>query len=309
MNIKGLRAFYLVVTKGSLASAGEALCLSQPAVSRLISVLEAELKLNLFHRSRRSLQLTHEGKLFFQEAQRILEGFDEIPQIVNDIKQQSFRKLRIVAMPRLSPGLAAPVIARYTSKFPNVQLSVDTLSRRDMEKWLSTKRYDVALVTLPIKHDAIRTEPLYNIRAEVLLPSDHRLAQKSEIRAEDLQGERMISLFPGLLLRQQLDDIFHAAGIKMSYAIEAAASPVACQLVRNGAGITVIDRLSVQGMDMNGLCLRPLIPARSMPFGLLYLQGNEVSPLAQDFIKELKTYLLELQDQWGETLELLPSST
>nr|WP_281177132.1 LysR substrate-binding domain-containing protein [Marinobacterium profundum] len=299
-----MRAFSLVVTTGSLAAAARELCLSQPAVSRLISVLEGELKLILFSRNRRRLVLTEQGELFYREARRILEGFDEIPQIVAEIKHQEQRQLRIVAMPRLAAGLVAPVIARFCQRHPTVRCSVDTHSRRDMEKWLASKRYDIAIATLPVTHSAIVTETLYHIRAEVLLPETHSLAAQEQLCAADLVGERLVGLLPGLLLRQQVDDIFNAAGLEAQYQIETASSMVACQIVRSHGGITIIDRLAVQGMDLRGLTLRPLEPARFMPFGLLYLKENETSVLASQFIEQLKGYLAELEQAWGGSLML-----
>jgi len=64
MNIKALKAFRLIVINGSLATAAQSMHLSQPAVSRLISLLEHEAKLQLFYRTRRRLTLTPEGEAF-----------------------------------------------------------------------------------------------------------------------------------------------------------------------------------------------------------------------------------------------------
>ena len=73
MNIKALRAFRLVVSEGSVNAAAKALCLSQPAVSRLIALLESELKLTLFLRDGRRMVLTEQGAAFLQEAARPAE--------------------------------------------------------------------------------------------------------------------------------------------------------------------------------------------------------------------------------------------
>src|SRR3546814_5776780 len=86
MNLKSLRLFRLIVLHGSLASAAERLHLSQSAASRLIALLEDEIRLKLFTRARRRLLLTPEGELFFQEAEQILMGVDEIPLIAEDIR-------------------------------------------------------------------------------------------------------------------------------------------------------------------------------------------------------------------------------
>ncbi|WP_145975925.1 LysR family transcriptional regulator, partial [Ruegeria atlantica] len=66
MNIKALRAFRATLSEGTLVAASEILHLSQPAISRLISGLEAELGLTLFDRSGRNLTPTREGLAFYR---------------------------------------------------------------------------------------------------------------------------------------------------------------------------------------------------------------------------------------------------
>ncbi|MEP5091303.1 MAG: LysR family transcriptional regulator, partial [Paracoccaceae bacterium] len=105
MNIKSLRAFRATLSEGSLAAAGHVLHLSQPAVSRLISGLEGELRLDLFDRSGRNLTPTPEGLAFYREAGRILDNLDEIPNIAAEIRAGRTESLRIVAMPRVARAL------------------------------------------------------------------------------------------------------------------------------------------------------------------------------------------------------------
>ena len=102
MNIKALRAFRATVSEGSLAGAARVIHLSQPAVSRLISSLEGELRLALFHRTGRSLMPTKEALAFYREAGRILDNLDEIPKIAAEIKAGKTESLRVVAMPRIA---------------------------------------------------------------------------------------------------------------------------------------------------------------------------------------------------------------
>ena len=74
MNIKNLRAFVLVVEEGSLVAASEKMALSQPAVSRLINLLEVDFGARLFFRDQRSLVPTPEAELFYPEARRVVSS-------------------------------------------------------------------------------------------------------------------------------------------------------------------------------------------------------------------------------------------
>src|SRR3546814_19982826 len=79
MNIRALQAFRLVVSEGSVAGAARAMHISQPAVSRLVALLEAEFRLTLFRRRRPRLVLTHEGPAFLLPAIRPLATPHALP--------------------------------------------------------------------------------------------------------------------------------------------------------------------------------------------------------------------------------------
>lgn len=286
MNIKGLRAFRLVVDKGSLAAAAEELHLSQPAVSRLLAIVETETGLNLFNRTRRKLALTREGEEFFKESAHILSGFDEIPLIAESIRTKSHRNFRLVTAPRIGQGLASPAIALMRKENPHIQCRIDILGRFELEGRAGTRRYDLGLVSLPVSNSyvSIVNEPLFRLRMEVLMPEEHRLAAQDSVSAADLAGEDMLGLHPELLWRQQVDDFFRSGGVKVNYAVETSSSLMACQLVGDGAGITILDRICAEAIDTTGLVLRPLKPERWISFGYVHQRDHELSSNALIFL-------------------------
>lgn len=288
MNIKALRAFRLTLSEGSLAGASEKLHLSQPAVSRLISTLEGELKLTLFHRTGRRLKPTSEALAFYKEAGRILDNLDQIPRIAAEIRSGKSESLRIVVMPRIAYPLVAPVVTQFLATDSNVRISVDVQSRQESYKWVSGREYDFGIGALPIEDTNIQTEVLLRARAQALIPNSHPLASKAEITAEDLIKEPIITLTPGLLLRRQVDDFFQSAGLTPSYACEISASMFAGQLVEEGAGITIADSLSAAAVDKSKVTLRPLVPEKWMSFGLLLPRQREQSDSVDRLINLLK---------------------
>lgn len=288
MNIKALRAFRAVVTEGSVIAASRALNLSQPAVSRLLALLEAELRLTLFHRVRRRLVLTDEGRAFLREAGRILANLDEIPRIADEIRASRVKRLRVVSMPRAALSVVCPAVARIAREHPDIEVSLDLRTRRDLELWIGGKEYDIGFGNVPVLHHSVRSVPLVRARLEMLLPADHPLAERDRLTVEDLAGEEIIAQFPGLLLRKQMDELFHACEMHIPYRLQTSSSQMASHLVANGAGMTIIDRLSAATIDPRKVVLRRLDPERWVSFGVILPKNEEADPLATLMIDYLR---------------------
>jgi DNA-binding transcriptional LysR family regulator len=240
--------------------------------------------------------LTEEGEAFLHEAGRILANLEEIPRIASEIRDSKTRRLRIVTMPRVALSLVCPSVARFSSSYPDVHVSVDLRARRDLEQWLVGKEYDIGFGGLPVAHQAVRGEPLLKVRLQVLLPKSHRLARRKEISVEDIADEPMIAQFPGLLLRQQVDEVFDSRGLKPTYRLTTSSSQIASKLVSDGAGITLVDRLSAETVDRDKVAMRPLLPERWFKFGFILARDARIMPLAQAFVDcltdELEAHLV-----------------
>ncbi len=303
MNIKALRAFRAALSEGSLVAASEILHLSQPAVSRLISGLEAELKLTLFDRSGRNLTPTPEGLAFYREAGRILDNLDEVPRIAAEIKAGRTESLRIVTMPRIAQSLSAPAVARFLQKNPETNVSLDVRARREAGKWLAGREYDIGIGALPVNHPGIVTKPLLRVRAQAVMPIGHPLSSREKLAAGDLAKEPVVRLMHGLLLRDQLDDFFRSAGVTPVHSCEVAASQLACALVAEGAGITIADELVAMHHTPKDLTLVPVVPERWMTFGLLYPASQTKSHNLLQFEETLLEVVSDLAHR-SPTLEL-----
>jgi len=290
VNIRALRLFRLVVTQGSLAAASDAMSLSPPAASRLITLLEAELRLPLFNRSRRRLSLTREGEAFYREAEHILAGFDEVPRIAAEIRAEAEGHLRVVTAPRIGQGVVSPALALFRREHPAIRVSVDVQSRFGVEGRMGTRLYDLGIVSLPVNHPQVEigNHPLFRVRMEAVLPAGHALAAKPALTAADLEGQALLGLWPGQPWRQQVDDFFRSGGARPDYAVETRSSLMACQLARDGAGIAILDRLCAQAIDLHGITLRPLLPERWMLFGYIHQLQRPLSANAKLFLDGLQ---------------------
>jgi DNA-binding transcriptional LysR family regulator len=293
LNIKKLKCFRAVVIHGSLVAAASVMNLSQPATSRLISTLEDELKMKLFKREKRRLVLTPEGKEFYREAEKILANLDDLPRIVQEIKDGETRTLRIVALARLANSLVSPALARFVQEHPDQRFSVDVRGHRDIEQWVAGRHYDIAVaLTKPCNHPAVIQRPFFDTDAMVMVPKGHPLEELDAVTPQQMAAHDIIALAPGLRPRFQMEEIFQAAGIELICKIETTSSVMACQMVVEGLGVTIIDRLAAMAMDQNRFSLRPLEPRYRLQFVLLFPPGFEETAAITSLVQCLQDQVM-----------------
>lgn len=298
MNLKALRAFQLIVEGGSLTAASNSLSLSQPAVSRLIVMLEEELELLLFDRSGRTLRVTDNGAAFYAATRHILAGLGEIPRIAKDIRT-SDKHFTVITTPRIAQGLVSPAIALLRHENPKLRCSIDVLSRFDLDSLAGLRRFDLAIASLPVTHSLVELKnlPLFRVRLEAVMRKDHPLAALRRVTAADLASENLVGLWEDQLWRQQMNDFMRSNGKTGRYVVETRSSLMACQLASDGAGIAVFDRLSAHGLDLSAVAFRPLQPERWISFGYVHHPDQKLTANAKVLIQCVRQTLAEFRSR------------
>jgi len=141
-----LRVFHAVAEAGSFTRAGEALNLSQSAVSRQVSSLEESLNVTLFHRHARGLILTEQGELLFRTVREVFAKLAMAEAQLSESKDRPKGTLKVTATVGLGSTWLAPRIGEFIEIYPDV--SVDLLLE-DRELDLSMREADVAIRLLP----------------------------------------------------------------------------------------------------------------------------------------------------------------
>ena len=282
MNVKALRAFCLVMRHGNLVGASEDMNLSQPAVSRLISGLEASLHLTLFHRDKRSLRPTYQGRAFFREASRILSGIERLPDIARDIHSGRNEHLRVVAMSRMANTVAAPAAGLFARRYPDVPLTIEMYHRRDMERWLARREFDLGLEPLPVDNPGLRVTPLCRGTAVAVIPEGWDIARQDMVTIEELASRPLIALMPDTLLQGQTDAMFANAGLQAITRMRVSSSALACSLAGEGLGYAITDPFTAN-LHRERVIELPVVPAFRMDFGVVWPLDTEPTPTALAF--------------------------
>lgn len=184
VEIEQLRHFRRVAEAENFTRAAEQVGLSQPAVSRSVARLEAELGQPLFERQARKVVLTDTGKLLLDRARTILTIVDDVKAEIGDDGLSG--KLRVGAIPTVAPYYLPDRLRSFHRKFPRAQLIVVEDTTELLLKKVADGDVDIAIAALPIGAKYVDVEPLFEEQLLLVTSRDHPLARKKSVRVADI---------------------------------------------------------------------------------------------------------------------------
>ena len=121
-----LRVFHAVAEAGSFTHAGEALNLSQSAVSRQISALEESLSVPLFHRHARGLILTEQGELLYRTAHEVFMKLEAARTKLTDSRERPNGELKVSTTPGIGIHWLLPRLGEFLDLYPDIHVTLIT---------------------------------------------------------------------------------------------------------------------------------------------------------------------------------------
>ncbi|WP_372613545.1 LysR family transcriptional regulator [Aquicoccus sp.] len=184
-----LRIFHAVADAGSLTHAGDALHLSQSAVSRQIRSLEETLNTTLFHRHARGLILTEQGELLFDATRAMLKRLDAATARIRDSEDEVFGELRVTTTTGFGTLWLAPRLTALYEKYPELKIDL-MLEERVLD--LPMREADVAIrMKEPSQADLIRKR-LMSVRMRLYASPEYLARAGTPQSLEDLSRHRLI---------------------------------------------------------------------------------------------------------------------
>jgi DNA-binding transcriptional LysR family regulator len=296
MNLRSMQLFRMIVRTGSLISAAERMGMGPSSASRLIGILEHELKLKLFSRSHRNLELTAEGHEFLQRCQHILEGLEKLPEIALQVRSVQAEPLRLVTTAPIAVAVMAPALGKWRKEHPKIKSILNVETRFDLESKVASREYNLGVVSLPMENAIIDLDivPLVRARYEVALPIGHPLTRKPSVTVAELAQVDMIALKEGQRWRTRLNALFSSQPESPCIMVETSSTVAALELVRQGMGVTLVDRICAGLTEPEHLEFRALEPGIWTEYCLV--SGHERrSKTASEFTKVLREWIYEMR--------------
>ena len=160
MNLRALRYFVAIADAGSLTAAAAAISIAQPALSRQLRELEANLGVQLLQRSARGVLLTSAGVSVYESAQRMLAEAGRVRQHLARLQDSAVATVALGASPTLARVLLPPLFESCQRASAGVRLRAREAFTPELLDWLERGVVDMAIVTNPEPGRALSLHPL-----------------------------------------------------------------------------------------------------------------------------------------------------
>ncbi|GAB3629812.1 LysR family transcriptional regulator [Pandoraea terrae] len=294
MELRQLEAFAAVMSTGSITAAGRLLGRSQPAISRLIQELEAEIGYALFARSGPRVTPTEQGFLLYEDVEHALNGLQQIRSRADEIARGEVRPLHLAATSALAAGLLPAALALPGLAHDAAQIQLRSASPEQVVHAVLTGAADLGVTSLPLEHRGITVHWIGEAACVAAVRLDDPLAAADRVPLAACQGRRIITMQNPYRLRRRLDQAFAQAGVTPAGLIETNSSLNALTAVRAGLGLSVLEPVTAYGMPLADVAVRPIDVNIPFFFGVITRQAKEPSPAALALVDALAQAAREL---------------
>jgi DNA-binding transcriptional LysR family regulator len=257
MDPRRLLTFREVARLGSFSRAGEALALTQPAVSQQVSALERQLGVKLLERGPGGPAPTEAGALLLAHADAVADRLAQADTQVAELAAADRETLRIGAFPSALASVIPAAIARLREERPEVQIEATEASGEELGAAVAAGTLHAAMCfqdaeAPPRRPEGTERHELGDERMLAALARDHPLAERDGIRLTELAGETWTAPSRDHLIYRACV----AAGFEPRIAFVTRDVLAARGLVRAGLAVTLMPEL-VGGL-FDDLALLPL---------------------------------------------------
>lgn len=245
MNSRQLQYAIVLSQVLSFSQAADQLNMSQPALSKQILNLEAELGVKLFDRSASPLTLTPAGSHFIQEARDLLYKEDQLLRSMDRFKSGESGQLTIGITPFRSSYLIPDIVKKIRDRFPGIQVKLHEAGSDILRKEAAEGKYDFAVVNLPVDESVFDIIPLEKDRLALAVPQElmHLLpenAAANPIPFRECSKLPFVVVGQNQEMRRLFDKLCTAADFHPIIAVEAVSLTTAWAIARAGTAATIL---------------------------------------------------------------------
>jgi len=272
-------------------SKGAANCgISQSAASQHVQEVERRLGVILLDRSKRPLELTPAGKLYFDFCRDVLRREEELGLELGSLKDRVEGTLRVASIYSIGLSEMSHLRELFAIRYPAVSLQVDYMRPEKVYDAVINDTADLGLVSYPEAGREISAIPWRTEEMHVAVHPSHPFALRSEIYPSDLNGQSFVGFDEDLSIRRELDRFFRAKGIEVNMVMHFDNIQTIKEAVALGTGISILPARTMQAEIAQGTlaAVRLDAPGLVRPLGVLHRKRKKFSSAAQAFLEMLK---------------------
>lgn len=251
--LTALRYFHEVVQHGSFRKAAIEINIAASAINRQITILEAHIDAKLFERGRgpSGLRLTDAGHILHYRLGAAMRELSAATEEIAELKGLERGHLRVGINDVFASGVFPEIIASIHGRHPNLTFQIVVDNSLELARRVVDGELDLVLgYNLPMLSD-LRVLTEHRRRMHLVIPADHKMAQRRSIEIAAIDGMDFIMPDRSLGLRRLLDDAFFAAGISVNVVMQTNSVMLLHEMVGAGLGVSAVTDTFVGRAEAN----------------------------------------------------------
>lgn len=202
MNIKQLNSFLVLCDERHYGRAANRLFITQPSLSQQIKQLEISLKIILFKRKGRNIEITKAGIVLKQHALKIM---DDLKNAENELRPYLHQQRESISVGVSGSHLILPVFENFSRHYPEISLTVKEYSSEQTVKKIVDNSLEMGIVYQTSLPSHLSSTLLFEDEIIAAIPMNHPLAKLDTLTLEHLNDQPLIVLNDALLLRSVIN--------------------------------------------------------------------------------------------------------
>lgn len=293
-----LRVFNEVARHLSFARAAENLHLTPPAVTMQVKELEGHVGMPLFERRGKQVSLTTTGEYMLVYARKILATVKDAEDAAARLQRAETGVLTIGFVSTAKYFLMR-MLADFRSRHPGVDIRIAIGNRDQLVAMLQNSEVDIAVMGRPPKELQTRAEPFAAHPHVFVAATDHPLAQRDHLTAEDLRPYDFIVREQGAGTRAAMEKFFEDTYVTPRLKIQLQSNETIKQAVMAGLGLGFLSMHTI-GLELEHKLIR-MLDVQGAPvvraWNVVHMQSKMLSPAAESFryfmLEEAEAFLAQ----------------
>lgn len=286
--LRQLRVFVAVAQHGSFSQAGQAIGLSQSAVSHSIKELETEMGIRLLDRTTREVLLTDAGQQLATRLERLLEELNTTLLDARSFGQQRSGTVRVAASQTISAHLMPQCLAASQLNYPEIKVMLRDRPQQWVVQSVRNAEVDFGIVVGPLTTDEFESQPILDEPFLLLCRQDDPLAQAEAIRWQRLSGRTMVLQDYASGSRVLIDEALRQQRVEAEIVQEIGHPTTLYPMVEAGIGISILPALALPLPAGRPLTVRRLLPEINRTLMLIRRKNRSLTPAAEAIWQEVR---------------------
>ncbi|MCP5039153.1 MAG: LysR family transcriptional regulator [Rhodobacteraceae bacterium] len=280
------QTFRAMMESSTTAAAARRLGLSQSAVSRSLSSLEARIGNALFERDAGRLKPTSAATMLNARLDGLFEALEQIDGPPDSEREN----LRIIAPPTFANKFLTGHIGSFLKTRSDYFLSLEFGPSEDVILGVRAGRFDLGVIGVEPTRAGTKLIPFRRSVAVCAMLSDHPLAKLKEVSPGDLHLANLIAQSYRHARRSQLEKLLQEQSVKPNIVAEVTSSVAAAELVQAGLGVAIINPFPLALQDLGELVFRPFPSALSYQTYFVTPDDRPLSRVARHFMQHVRLH-------------------